>query len=187
MAAAGLGFPRIGGWLDQPPCINQADAIAVLGGNPRRIQTGISLYKQGLAPEIWHTGDVPYPGREISFARSAAQRAMEQGVPPEAIHLLATTSTWEDGQAIAALAKERQVQSILVVTNWSHSRRALCTIKHHLAGTGVVIYYTPSLDSRYGPGNWWHYKSGRAIVLRELGKIGLYWARYGVIPWCCEC
>ena len=184
--AVRLGLPTIGHWLAQPPHIARADAIVVLGSNnSQRSQRGISLYKQGLASEFWHTGDVPRPGMTTSYAQSHVQIAIEHGVPVEAIHLLATTSTWEDGQEIAALAQERQVQSILVVTDWRHSRRALCAIEKQLADRGVAIYYAPPTDSLYGPENWWQHKSGRVAVFRELVKIGFYWVRYGLAPWRC--
>lgn len=183
---AGMGLSWIGHWLAQPPCADRADAIVVLSGSRQRILRGISLYEQGLAPELWHTGNVIYPWRTKSKAQFAAEFAIERGVPAEAIHLLATTSTWEDGQEIAALAKERHMQSVLVVTDWSHSRRALCVIKQQLADSGIAIYYAPPTDSPYGPENWWQHKAGRVVVLRELIKIGFYWMRYGVAPWSCK-
>jgi uncharacterized SAM-binding protein YcdF (DUF218 family) len=176
----------IGHWLAQPPRVNPADAIVVLGASNSRTLHSITLYRQGLAPEIWHTGDCLCSGETISSAQSAAQFSIERGVPAEAIRLLATDSTWEDGQEIVALAKERQVQSILVVTDWTHSRRALCTIKKHLAGSGIAIYYAPLTDSFYGPENWWQHRHGRVVVFKELAKIGPYWVRYGVAPWRCE-
>lgn len=181
-AMAKLWLPGIGHWLAQSPHVAQADAIVVLGGTSQRIQQGIILYKQNLAPEVWHTGDVA----SCPSAQRAAQLAIERGVPAEAIHLLATTNTWEDGQEIAALAKERRLQSILVVTDWPHSRRALCVIKQQLADSGIAIYYAPPTDSPYGPENWWQHRASRAVVLKELIKIGFYWMRYGVAPWSCK-
>jgi uncharacterized SAM-binding protein YcdF (DUF218 family) len=163
--------------------VNKADVIVVLGGGPGRIQQAIALYQEKLANELWHTGDVLSFGENTSYARIAAQLAVEQGVPSDAIHLLATTSTWEDGQAIAALAEERQVRSILVVTDWTHSRRALSVVRAHLAESEINVYYVPSTNSLYDPDNWWRHKLGRTEVLSELVKIGVYWWRYGVVAW----
>lgn len=187
LVAARLGPPRVGQWLAYTLHIERADAIVVLaGGNPGRIMRAITLYKQGLAPELWHTGNVWAPDKIMPPAQSGAQLAIEHGVPAEAIHLLATTNTWGDSQEIAVLAKERQVQSILIVTDWWHSRRALCAIKKQLAGSGIAVYYAPPTDPPYSPENWWHHKRGRITVFQELGKIGFYWVRYGVAPWRCE-
>ena len=185
--AARLGLPKVGHWLACTSHIEPADAIVVLaGGNPRRILRAITLYKQGLASELWHTGNVWAPDKIIPPAQSGAQLAIERGVPDEAIHLLATSNTWEDSQEIAVLAKQRQVQSILVVTDWWHSRRALCAIKKQLAGSGIAIYCASSTDPSYNPENWWRTRTGLVGGLEELGKIGFYWVRYGVVPWRCE-
>lgn len=175
LVTAGLSLTGIGHWLAQPPRVGRVDAIVVVGDCPKRILHGIALYGQGLAPELWHTG---------SYAQSAARLAIEHGVPAEAIHLLSTTSTWEDGQEISAFAKQRQVDSILVVTSWYHSRRALCVIQQQLVGSGVSIYYDPPA-LRYGSGNWWQYKDGWTAVCGELVRIGFYWWRYGLAPWRC--
>lgn len=175
LVTAGLWLPGIGHWLAQPPRLGQVDAIVILSGNRQRILHGVTLYERGLAPELWHTG----------CAQSAAQLARERGVPARAIYSLATTSTWEDGQQIRAFAEQQQVNSILVVTNWVHSRRALCVIQQQFAGSGVSIYYDPPPASGYGPDNWWRHKRGRTVVFTELAKIGLYWGYYGLAPWRC--
>jgi hypothetical protein len=188
----------IGDWLAQPPCVRQADAIVVLSGNMDRMRRGIELYHQGLAPELWHTGDLPNPSESTSFALSAAQLAVENGVPARSVHLLETTSTWEDGQRVVALAQERNVVSILVVTDWYHSRRALSVLARwsavrRLAGfrsedrltrdMDLAIHYVPAKDPVYTPENWWRHRKGRATVLEELAKMCFYWLRYGVSPW----
>ena len=96
----------------------RVDAIVVLGGEQQRSLHGIALYKQGLAPELWLTGDMLLPGETISSAQVDAQLAIKrEGVPAEVIHLLPTANTWEDGRAISAFATQRHVGSILVVTS----------------------------------------------------------------------
>jgi uncharacterized SAM-binding protein YcdF (DUF218 family) len=175
-------------WLARSPQVDQVDAVVVLGsGHPQRMLRGISLYKQGLGPELWHTGHTLGPREHMTRAQQAAQLAIAHDVPAEAIRLLASGSTWEDGQAIAAQIKDRQLKSIIVVTDWWHSRRALCVIKQQLAGSRVAVYYAPPPDSPYGPDNWWQERRGRALVFRELVKNGYYWSHYGVVPWRCRC
>jgi uncharacterized SAM-binding protein YcdF (DUF218 family) len=181
LAVVRLGLPSIGRLLACTPRIERADAIAVLAGNSSRSEHGIALYNQGLAPELWHTGD-DCPGRLVSPAQEGAQLALERGVPAKAIHLLASHSTWQDGQEIAALAHERQVQTILVVTDWWHSRRALSVLARHLVDSEITVYCAPVIDTCQSPENWWRCERSRHLVLRELGKIGYYWIRYGVSP-----
>ncbi len=170
----------IGHWLAQPTHSAPVDAIVVLGGGyPNRMRCGIRLYEQNRVAELWRTGNVP----GSDFARRAAQLAMRNGVPQAAIHLLITNSTWEDGREIAALAKAHKIQSILIVTDWSHSRRALNVIHHHLVGSDIVVHYVPADDEPYQPDNWWQHKAGRRAVCWELGKMVYYWLRYGVVTW----
>jgi uncharacterized SAM-binding protein YcdF (DUF218 family) len=177
LVTARLWLPDIGYWLAQPAQPGQTDAIVVLsGGGPERTLYGVALYEeQDLAPQ------------KICFTdgQFARQFAIEQGVPAEAIHLLATTSTWEDGEEIAALAKRASMQSVLVVTDWYHSRRALCVIQYHLADSGVTVYYDPPPALTYGPDDWWQSEDGLVAVINELIKFGFYWWQYGLVPWHC--
>lgn len=184
LATANWWLAAIGYWLHQPEQLRQVDAVVVLGGgNSERLRQGVTLYQQGLTPEIWHTGDIVWPGQTISDARSATRQAIAQGIPAEAVHLLTTTSTWEDGEQVAAFAQQRQIDSLLLVTDWWHSRRALCALHHHMDDS-VTIYFSPA-SSSFGPTTWWHSETGRTMVTRELLKSGYYWLRYGMVPCCC--
>lgn len=184
LVSARLWLPSIGQWLSQPACIDKADAIVVLsGGGPNRLIRGIALYKQGLAPELWYTGDMPVENMtRFTDGRLARQFALDDGVPEDAIHLLPTTSTWEDGIEIAALAENRQIRSILLVTSWYHSRRSLSVIRHHLGKSGIEVYFSASDNVSCGPENWWQSEEGLVAVVNELIKFGYYWWRYGLVP-----
>ncbi|MFQ3661868.1 MAG: YdcF family protein [Chloroflexaceae bacterium] len=184
MLTSGWWLPAIGQWLARPTRVAPVDAIVVLGGRyPYRDQHAIDLYHQGIGQEIWRTGPVELPaGRLVQRARNLAQ---EQGIPDEAYFVLESYSTWNDGEQIAALARERQTRSVLIVTDWAHSRRALCIISRHLAGSPVAVYYDHPHDLAIQPDNWWRDAYGREAVLSELGKMGLYALRYGTLPFGC--
>jgi uncharacterized SAM-binding protein YcdF (DUF218 family) len=185
VAALILLCVALGRWLCYPPDQRRADALVVLGGShPDRAEHGIALYQQGLAKELWHTGDVPPPGAKLSQADRAARMAAERGVPPDAIRLLVTTSTWEDAQVIAALAREQGVARLLVVTDWTHSRRAICTIRQAVDPV-VEVNYAPPPIAPYGPGDWWLSPSGIWALRRELPAIIFYWVQYGINPFGC--
>lgn len=178
---------RVGEWLDIPAQIAPADAIVILGGDATtRLPVAVELFQAGVAPELWYTG-----AKEGSQAgdRSAAQVAVEQavawGVPSDAITLLTTTSTWTDGEEIAATINARGTRSILVVTSWYHGRRALCAIHHHLSDKTVQVYYQPAATPGFGPNDWWDSEVGGLTVTRELNKILFYWGYYGLVPWIC--
>jgi uncharacterized SAM-binding protein YcdF (DUF218 family) len=183
---AGWWLPAIGHWLAVPSRPGQADAVVVLGGSgPRAIQHGIELYRQTQAGELWYTGDNPTSGVPLlSYGESFVRFAVQQGVPAESIHLLATTSTWEDGQAIADLARQRRVRTLVIVTNWFHSRRALCVIQRQLDNSGIGLYYDPP-HGLYGPDDWWQQEDGLVAVVNELIKLVFYWRCYGLPFWHC--
>jgi uncharacterized SAM-binding protein YcdF (DUF218 family) len=168
----------IGRWLTYPPNAQAADVIAVYGGGRERTMYGSDLYQRELAPELWHTG---YPKQRASVVALLTKR----GLPRETIHYLSSHNTWEDGQAIATFAKQRHVQHILVVTSWFHSRRAICTIKRQLAGSGIEVSYDVPPARGGGPNDWWKRRSSRRQILSELIKLPYYWLRYGVAFWNC--
>lgn len=144
----------------------------VLGGSPYRTLHAAALLQEGMAPEIWQTGWTDEKHR------------LPEGIADESAYLMVTHSTWEDGQAIAALARVRHVQRILVVTDWFHSRRALCVLQHHLRGSNVAISYTPVSQPPESLNSWWWWEwRTREHVLSELGKLLYYWIRYGVPFW----
>lgn len=187
MLTSGRWLPLLGAWLAIPARSAPADAIVVLeGGGPQRMLPAIQLYHQGIAPELWITGDAPIPElpsrTQGPFARAFAE---ERGIPSEAIRLLKSTSTWEDAEQIAALAMQEGVDELVIVTSWYHSRRARCVIEQHLAGTGVRTHYELAPTSRFGPADWWRHEDGLIAVSNELLKLGFYWWQYGMAPWKC--
>jgi uncharacterized SAM-binding protein YcdF (DUF218 family) len=181
IATAQQWMPAVGEWLSYPPrdVPAKADAIIVYGGNRERTDYGLELYQQGVAPEVWRTG-------YASFRNDITQQALHEGVPAEDFLWLETNSTWEDGAKIAATIQQRNVESVLLVTDWWHSRRALCTTQIHLGNHDVEVYYTPSPTRMADrPDNWWQQRRGWQHVMSELAKFGYYWPRYGMNPWEC--
>jgi uncharacterized SAM-binding protein YcdF (DUF218 family) len=74
------------------------------------------------------------------------------------------------------------VQSILIVTDWWHSRRSLAVLEHHLVNSGIAVYCAPLTDRGHDPEDWWRRGDSRRLVVRELAKIAFYGVRYGVLP-----
>ena len=175
------GLCELGAWLTLPPRVEAADAIVVFGGDHRRLQPAIDLYRAGVAPALWYTGasaESELPTRD--HAQVAHDMAVAQGVPGEAITLLATANTWEDGQQIAELAQARGVDSLLVVTSWYHSRRALCVLQYHMADSGIQVYYQPAATGDFDASNWWQSASSYRLINRELSKLIFYRLNYGI-------
>jgi len=178
---------HVGQWLDLPAHVEKADAIVILGGGmSERLPPAVMLYQEDIAPQIWITGaSAESQAGDGTTAQISAKQASDMGVPTEAITLLATTSTWEDGEQIAATVRARGFRSIVVVTSWYHGRRALCSIHHHLQDDSVKVYYQPAATPGYDPDDWWLTKIGGKIVTMELEKTIFYWGYYGLVPWIC--
>lgn len=104
-----------------------ADAIVVLGGGAatdRRATHGAALYHTGLAPFIVCTG-ATVPGDTISEAERCARAVRQQGVPEHAILLEENSrSTEENAIEVAALARTRGWERVLVVSDNYHLLRA---------------------------------------------------------------
>lgn len=175
-----LWLSWLGAWLVVRSDPQPADAIVDLGNSTTRADYAAELYRRGLAPQVWHTGDTPSTSQQPSTAQAMARRAMKRGVPAQATLVLASTSTWEDGQAIVAATHEHNVHSIIVVTDWYHSRRALCIIRQQLAGSDVVVFYAAPPNPAYGPESWWLNPYSRAAVLGEFLKFAAYWPLHGL-------
>jgi len=112
----------------------QGDCILVLGGSSPfadRVPKAVELYKAGLAPKIVMSGgpvwDTPY-GR-LSEADSMAACAIELGVPEEDIIRDNLARTTIENMICGALAIGRELKfpnakRVLLVTTWSHMKRA---------------------------------------------------------------
>ena len=174
LVAVRLALPQIGQWLSLPDRVGRADAIVVLGGSSERTLRGIELYQQGAAPAFWQTGNCA--------TSPDCTLALQGGVPEYALQAPVTHSTWQDGAAIAELARKQNVRSILVVTDWYHARRALGVMQKQLAGSSVTIFYEFLPPQGFASKDWWRYPEGRDVVIGELIRIGYYWLRYGVKP-----
>ena len=173
------GLREFGHWLNLPSNVAKADVVVVMGGDvQQRLTPGVELFEQGFAPKLWYTGgDVP--------ASMALAQAVEMGVPAEATAHLLGTSTWEETEQVAIQSQEQGLHSVLIVTSWYHGRRTLCSLRQHLQGADVQIYYQPVGYDDYGPDNWWLTETGRKLIFSEMGKLGYYWLNYGLVPQNC--
>lgn len=177
-------LPAVGRWLVQTNELHKAEAIVVLaGGGPERLCYGMELFERGLAPELWYTGDKPFEARsDFMDSEQALSLALRRGVPKEKIRILPSTSTWEDGKSISSLAREKKIKSLLLVTSWYHTRRAVRVMRHYVADTNMIVYVSSSTNLPFTPDNWWRDEEGLVAVVNEMIKTALYWRRYGLAP-----
>ncbi|MGC9359632.1 MAG: YdcF family protein [Anaerolineae bacterium] len=134
-----------------------ADAILVLGGGDgSRLRLGAELYQQGYAPMVLTSGKEPsLPGFDTPFAELAADYLTSLGVPRDRIvPLSTTTSTYEDAIAARNLCQERGWQTLLVITDAYHSRRASLTFARVFADSGTRTVFVASYPEWYDTDDW---------------------------------
>ncbi len=177
---------RIGYFLDatQPPA--QVDAIIVLGGEGSsfpRTQHALVLHGAGRAPlVVFSGGTLRDAGLACSSAQLSQEAALHLGLPASAIVLAPEAqSTYDEAVNLGALAQEKGWQSLLLVTDRFHIRRALRTFQ--ALAPDVVITVSAPHDPRYDPSHWWTTEAGLVSVVTEVLKLGFYWTNYGIPPW----
>lgn len=175
---------QLGYWLastsEYARADERADAIIVLGGNTiRRMQDALSLYEAGIAPQMALTGLNPDESVEgYDEVLLARDMALQAGVPEANFTLLPTTSTAEDAEQIAAYTRQYSLSRVLIVSDWTHARRAMCTIKASV-GSNATLKFSPS-DVPFTPDNWWTVERGFVAVVNEVIKMAFYTVRYSV-------
>jgi len=108
-----------------------------------RVQHGVRLFEQGLAPRLILSGGRWAPHRPACAPRMEAL-ARELGVPPGAIIVEnQSTRTAENAREVARLLRGEGSPSVLLVTGPLHMRRAkLCFEK-----AGVRVSCAPAPDT----------------------------------------
>ena len=110
------------------------DAIVVMGaaqydGTPSpqlaaRLDQVVRLWPQGYAPLVVVTGG-NQPGDRFTEAEASAAYLVERGVPADAIVQESTgRTTYESMEGVAAILRDRGLDSVLVVTDPYHALRS---------------------------------------------------------------
>lgn len=165
-----------------------ADAIVVLaGGDPGRPRAAAELFRQGLAPLVVITTEIPPGGirvfQELKAEGIELHESFENysrvllgnGVPESRIIRIEpyVSSTIEELDQVRTLARKRRWQSLVIVTSKYHSRR-----------TGIVAdyYLRPEFETRivgsrfdpYSPSAWWRSRSQIRVFITEFQKLVAY-------------
>jgi uncharacterized SAM-binding protein YcdF (DUF218 family) len=152
----------------------QAQVVVVLGGDPNaRPFRALELFKARAGRQILVSGD-----GDNDFIRD---RLVLAGVPPGAIVQEPNSrNTKENAEFSVHWLKEHGVTSVVVVTSWYHSRRAVACFRHY-AKSDVQISSSPAYPGmKLGPRPSPH---ELVILYVEYLKIAWYGVRYGIWPW----
>jgi uncharacterized SAM-binding protein YcdF (DUF218 family) len=178
--SAALGLA--GYWLVPPPeDARPADVIVVLAGGFERSLFAADLALRGVAPRVLVSRPVEDRGatmlkqygvalpREEDIARTLLLR---RGVADERIGVLGqgSRSTYEEGLALADLARQRPGFRLLVVTSPTHVRRAAIILAKALKGSAVTLQVVATPYEGFDR-CWWRDQASARAVLLESAKL----------------
>ena len=197
MAAVAVGLPwgasALGRWLVVADPLEPARAVAVLSGRvPFRAMEAATLYRDGLAPEVWLTNEVR-TAEELAldhlgvtvFRREVYNReALERlGVKREAIRLLddRVRNTADEVRVIAAELRRAGGDRVIIVTSKVHSRRVRATWAALVGNSPRAVVRYPR-EEPYAGGHWWLNTRDALDVSREVFGLMNVWAGFPVQP-----
>jgi uncharacterized SAM-binding protein YcdF (DUF218 family) len=163
----------------------KVDAIVVLGGGPdNRPPAAAELYRAGVAPRVLYM-DVKLTAGErmeqrmgIEATESDGTRLLllTNGVPEKAIEKIGrqVASTYDEARAVREWARGTKVQSIEIVTDIFHTRRARWVFRRELKGTGIEIHMAGIPTEDYNATNWWQNEAGVIAFQNEIAKYLYY-------------
>jgi hypothetical protein len=164
---------------DQP---EESDLIFVFGAKSLvRIDKAVGLWKQGLAPVIFISGGSPNYDKREPEALVFKERAMELGVPEEAIVVEPDSISYADNvRRSLNLMDELGIEygkGIIQVTSWFGQQRAWSHMMKYVSmGTVVYRINAPVVSQGLSLGGWFNSDMGIKLVFNEFVKM-----RVGVI------
>ena len=183
----------IGQWLVVADPLEPARAVVVLTGRmPFRAMEAASIYREGVAPEVWLTKGVVGAEeralarldlgvvREDAYNRMVLERL---GVKPEAIRLLGDPvwNTVDEVRLIAAEAARDGGDRVIIVTSKAHSRRVRATWSA-LVGVSPRAIVRYAREEPYEASGWWRSTRDALTVSREVFGLINVWAGFPVQP-----
>lgn len=166
---------------DAPP--TPADAIVVLASEPHRVRRAVALFEQGYAPVVVFT-DATYQNTDLACSSAALDAAAAQalGLPGATIIITEdkVTSTYDEAVAVRKLVEAHNWQTLIVVTDPFHTRRAIHTFRAIIPDATIAASAAP--DAGYDPQHWWRSEEGVTAVFSEIIKMIFYWSAYGIAP-----
>ena len=173
--------------------LEKADAILVLSGSStfiERCDKAAELFRAGKTAKIFLTNDGLRGGwsrrdeRNLFIWESAQRQLTKQSVAAEAIEVLPQTveGTRDEAVLLVKLAKERNLNSILLVTSGYHSRRTLWVFEKTAAENDLQIEFgiaSPPVGRQTSHAAiWWLSPRGWRDVAGEYLKFAYYWLFY---------
>ena len=156
----------------------KADAIVVLGGddNGERVDEAVRLYKQGYAPHlIMSCGPLAW---RLTGAEWMKKQALYYGIPEKNILMEdRSRSTLENAQFVLPILQANRIQSIILVTSPTHSRRAAWTFHRILGKDKIKIVSWPATKTSFTVKGWWTRHEDTQLVALEYISMVFYFIK----------
>lgn len=162
---------------------SSADCILVLGSSSAvkyRVPKAVDLFSKHKSMKLLFSGGrmLNIDGERISEALYMRQRAIELGVPEEAIILDELSFTTKENMICSQIELERsfklnKINKIILVTTTYHMRRSIMMARKYLPNW-IEIIPCPADDTNTRRNNWFLSESGNSRAIGEVGKIISY-------------
>jgi uncharacterized SAM-binding protein YcdF (DUF218 family) len=172
---------RIARYIAVEALPDSADLAFVFGSHyPDPAYIAADLLRRGLVHYAVLTGGKNRVTGEVE-ALMHLEILVGESIPPERVIVeQASSNTLENvvfaWPEIAARMAVSDIRSVIAVTKWYHSRRALMTLKRHLF-PGVRYYAATYEPDGYARENWHHRPEVARRVLKEWQNIPRYLER----------
>ena len=162
---------NIPSWLVVEDKAQQAGVAVVLGGGGgSRLRKGVSLYDAGVVKQLLLVDRKK--GDWMHIADHLCPECKIEG--KDVVFLEGSVNTFSDAALVAKYCSELGVNSMLVVTDPYHSRRAQLIFKTEFKGTNMKVSVVNSGDyvGKLSPyEKWWQDNRTVAVIWTEISKI----------------
>jgi uncharacterized SAM-binding protein YcdF (DUF218 family) len=182
------GCRRAGEWLVKDDRPSHADAmIMLMGGFSDRVLHASDLYREGISGRLFMVEDYMGPYRMleergveiITNSEQVRNAAVHLGIPADSIEILPgeARSTLSEAMVVRdMLLRNTGIDTLLIVSSASHTRRARIIFSSVFRDTGVpvTVLSSPSSYTSFSASDWWKDKEGIQAVLSEYIKVASY-------------
>jgi len=165
----------VGSFLSVGDPVKPVDAIVVLSGDEGvRIKEASDWYLRGYGKYLLITKtDDEEIGEQKTYSEKLMRIAIELDVPQDSILFSEgmASNTIEEAKAVLLVAKTRNINSILVVTDPYHTRRADIIFDLEFKDQEIDTYVHGVRNSWYQPYSWFFRVSGWRVTISELAGL----------------
>ena len=151
----------------------RTDAIVVLTGGSRRLDTGLELLSGEKARKMFVSG--VYRGIDVAKLLELSKATPEEFECCVSIGHRAD-NTAGNAKETAAWLKGQGLRSLRLVTSGYHMPRALLEFRHILPGAELVLH--PVFTEIVKQDRWWAWPGTSSLIVSEYNKYLIAWTRH---------